>query len=156
MEGLGQLAYRRIGNKLAYRKNGGALVYKSEPKLIYVVVAWSPRSFVCNTYNTEHYVGGSYSWRAVAGEVRLESSYIGDGQIQLSFRVREFPAAIGVTLTTYMDCAANEYTDVTFRLMVSQRGISPIMRRVTPPGAPESSKSVTIHVDELGDVTAVD
>lgn len=155
MEGLGQLAYRKGGNALAYRKGGNTLVYKGSERLINLIANWSPNSFICKTYNETHYVNGSYTWHYKGGLVYMEISKIGDGVMAFQFRVAECPTSIVLTLTGSMYCAADEYVDIIFRLMASQRGVSPIMKKVQPPGAAVTSSTITVDVDENGNVTGI-
>lgn len=155
---LDLLCYKKNGSALCYKKGGsdvGKLVYKGEPRLIYVVVAWSPESFVCKTYGATHQISGTCVWQCTSGvAIQVDSSTV-PGEIRYTFKVTQRPATIVLTLTCAMSCAANEYADVTFRLMASQRNVTPKMRSVTPPGAPTSSATATLNVDATGNLISI-
>lgn len=153
---LGQLCYKKNGSALCYKKNGSALVYKGEPRPIYVVIAWAPHEFTCQTYGQTHTIYGDISYRFTQGSGTIGhtvATRTDDNRLWIA--VTQRPAKIELTLSCSMTCAADEYAVVTFRLMASQRGVSPKMKSASPPGAPSSSTTATINVDANGNLTSI-
>ena len=157
MSGLGLLCYKKNGSALAYKKGGSALIYKgSGPRPITFIANWSPKQFTCNTYGQTHDVGGSVSLSVTSGAATITDSSGGaSGDYCRVITVTQAPATIVATLSCSMTCAANEYTDVTFRLMASQRGVTPKQKSATPPGAPSSSTTATININSSGNLTSI-
>lgn len=146
----GLLCHKHGSDALAYKHGGSALIYKGdggERRKINVIVSWTPKSFVCNTYHQEHGVEGqlSYEFTDGAGSGSAATAQSGDKTISIS--VSSAPAAIRVSLRLRMSCEANEYTAVKVRVMASQTGVSPIMKVLSPAPAADTTATATISVD---------
>ena len=153
---LGLLCYKKNGSALCYKKGGSALIYKGEPRPITFIANWSPKQFTCNTYGATHDIMGSVLLSVASGAATITRSAGGSSaDYSYTIEVTQSPATITVSLTCSMTCAADEYTDVTFRLMASQRGVAPKQKSATPPGAPSSSTTATINIGSDGSLTSI-
>ncbi len=153
---LGLLCHKKNGVALCYKKGGSALIYKGEARPITFIANWSPKQFTCNTYGATHDIVGSVSLSVASGAATITRSAGGSSaDYRYEIKVTQAPAIISVVMSCSMECAADEYTDVTFRLMASQRGVAPKMKSAVPPGAPTSSATATINIGSDGSLTSI-
>lgn len=159
---LGLLCHKKNGSALAFKKGGsdvGKLIFKCEPPGdVKIIVSWSPKQYTCTGSNVTHDVNGSLSYSVVPpGAANLVSSDVqsGTSDKKLVYAVVAPPFEIRLALSLETNCIHQEYMSEAMRLMVSQRGVSPKMRRVDATPQPKPQATATINVDAQGNLTSI-